>query len=220
MPGRPANYPQSLREEAVRLVLATRAEHPSEARAIQEVARRLGIGSAETLRQWVRRAEVDLGARPGTTSGDAAIKKRAARQRAERFRAAAIEERIRVELPFRERPSTAVLVDFISVHAGRRPPGGLPWSVEAICQALDRRGWPLAPSTYYAARQRPLSARAMRDQEILRHIAEVRTGAGAGLGSRRVWAELNRRGIVVARCTVERLMRSAPSGGSGASDCA
>jgi transposase len=45
-----------------------RPEYPSDWPAIVAVAQRLGIGSAETLRKWVRQAEVDVGQRPGVTS--------------------------------------------------------------------------------------------------------------------------------------------------------
>jgi hypothetical protein len=52
--GRPSTYPRELRECAVRMVAETRGQYPSEFAAIGSVARKLGIGSAETLRKWVR----------------------------------------------------------------------------------------------------------------------------------------------------------------------
>jgi transposase len=70
--GRFANYPPELRERAVRMVAEVRPEYPSDWPAIKAVAARLGIGSAETLRTWVRRAEVDGGTRPGVTSEESA----------------------------------------------------------------------------------------------------------------------------------------------------
>jgi transposase len=63
-----ANYPSELRERAVLMVAEVRAEYPSEWAAIEAVARKLAIGSAETLRKWVRQAEVNSGSRPGVTS--------------------------------------------------------------------------------------------------------------------------------------------------------
>jgi transposase len=65
-------YPQELRERAVRLVAESREEYESEWAAIESVATKLGIGSRETLRKWVRRAEVDAGQRPGVTSQESA----------------------------------------------------------------------------------------------------------------------------------------------------
>ena len=70
--GRPSKYPQELRERAVRMVAEVRADHDSEWAAMGHVARLLGVGSAETIRHWVRRAEVDGGRRPGVTTDAAA----------------------------------------------------------------------------------------------------------------------------------------------------
>lgn len=52
------------------LVTEQREEYSSEFEAIRSIAAKLGIGSAETLRKWVRRAEIDSGARPGVTSAE------------------------------------------------------------------------------------------------------------------------------------------------------
>ena len=65
-------YPQDLRDRAVRLVLETEEQYPSRDAAIRSIAAKLGIGSAESLRNWVRQAEVDAGARPGVTTDEAA----------------------------------------------------------------------------------------------------------------------------------------------------
>ncbi len=65
--GRPPSYPKELRERAVRMVLETKAEYSTEFTAIGSISRKLGIGSPETPRKWVRRAEIDAGQRPGVT---------------------------------------------------------------------------------------------------------------------------------------------------------
>jgi transposase len=62
--GRTVRYPQELRERAVRLVAESRPDHATEWDAMRSVVQKLGIGSTETVRKWVRRAEVDAGARP------------------------------------------------------------------------------------------------------------------------------------------------------------
>jgi transposase len=69
---RPSKYPRELRERAVRLVMESKEEYPSEFEAIRTIAGQLGIGSSETLRKWVRRAEIDDGARPGKTTQELA----------------------------------------------------------------------------------------------------------------------------------------------------
>jgi transposase len=70
--GRGTSYPPELRERAIRMVTEVRPEYPSDWPAIKAVAGRLGIGSAETLRKWIRQAEVDGGARPGMSSEESA----------------------------------------------------------------------------------------------------------------------------------------------------
>jgi transposase len=60
---------RELRDRAVRLVLESRDDYESEWKAIESIAMKLGIGSTETLRKWVRRAEVDAGQCPGDDPG-------------------------------------------------------------------------------------------------------------------------------------------------------
>jgi transposase len=76
-----------LRERAVRLVFESKDDYPSEYEAIRTVAAKVGIGSTETLRKWVRRAEVDGGTRPGKTSSELAEIRELKREVAELRRA-------------------------------------------------------------------------------------------------------------------------------------
>jgi transposase len=85
--GRPSKYPRELRERAVRLVIETKDEYPSEFEAIRSIAAKLGIGSPETVRKWLRQAEVDGGARPGKTTADLAEIRELKREVAELRRA-------------------------------------------------------------------------------------------------------------------------------------
>src|SRR3954465_7255621 len=68
--GRPP-YPREVRERAVRMVFEHQGEYPSQWKAIESISAKLSINH-ETLRQWVRRAEVDAGQRPGLTTDERA----------------------------------------------------------------------------------------------------------------------------------------------------
>jgi putative transposase len=75
------------------------------------------------------------------------------------------------------------------------------FGVEPICQVL-----PIAPSSYYDAKRRLPSARALRDEELQVEIRRVHEDNFGVYGARKVWRQLHREGITVARCTVARLM--------------
>src|SRR5450755_3783615 len=72
MSRRSGSYPKELRDRAVRMVAEVRSEHASEWAAIESVASKLGIGAAQTVHNWVRKAEVDAGTRPGTSRVESA----------------------------------------------------------------------------------------------------------------------------------------------------
>lgn len=76
------------------------------------------------------------------------------------------------------------------------------FGVEPICSVLQ-----FAPRTYYAVKARPPSARAVRDEQLRPEIVRVHRDNYGVYGVDKVWAQLNREGTRVARCTVARLMR-------------
>jgi putative transposase len=86
-------------------------------------------------------------------------------------------------------------MSFIAAHKAQ-------WGVEPICRVLQ-----VAPSSYYAAVTRPACARRQRDEHMKFAIRRVWDAHRQVYGADKVWAQLNREGTRVARCTVERLMR-------------
>jgi transposase len=84
---RPSSYPRELRERAVRMVQESKADYGSEFEAIRSIAAKLGIGSSETLRKWVRRAQVDAGERAGMSTEESEQIKALKRENAELRRA-------------------------------------------------------------------------------------------------------------------------------------
>jgi hypothetical protein len=93
------------------------------------------------------------------------------------------------------------MVAFIDQHRAE-------YGVELICEQL-----PIAPTTYYEQKAREaqperIPPRLRRDAEISDEIRRVYDDNFQVYGARKVWRQLGRDGITVARCTVERLMRS------------
>ena len=92
------------------------------------------------------------------------------------------------------------MVDFIDNHRDQ-------YGVEPICTVL-----PIAPSTYHRCKtleQQPekRSARSQREEQLCHDIRRVWEENHRNYGARKVWKPLKRESILVARCTVERLMK-------------
>ncbi|WP_407635326.1 IS3 family transposase [Gryllotalpicola ginsengisoli] len=205
----PRKYSVELKERATRLAVEARRDPASKVGAIKRIADQLGI-NPEALRGWVRQAEVDAGEAPGVTTADAQRIAQLERENRELRRA---NEILKTASAFFRRGGArpqdqvaqvpvAVAVEYIDGHRDR-------FGVEPICRVLRDAGVQIAPSTYYAAKTRPPSARAVRDAQLAEEIAAAHRANLGVYGARKLHAALNRGGTQVARCTVERLMRAA-----------
>ncbi|ROZ52947.1 IS3 family transposase [Rhodococcus sp. WS1] len=192
-------YPPELRERAVRMVAEVQHEYPSEWAAVESVADRLGIGTAQTLLNWIRRAQTDVGERPGVTSEMAAEMRKLRAENRELKRANEILKSASGFLRSGARPQQQVIIDYINRYKSE-------CGVEPMCRVLSEHGCSIAPSTYYEARNRSASRRTVRDEELKIEVIRVHAENYSVYGARKVWSEMRREGIDVARCTVERLM--------------
>ncbi|MGE9809531.1 IS3 family transposase [Janibacter sp. G1551] len=202
----PRKYPDELRERATRMAVELRQDPATKQGAIARVAEQLGM-HPETLRNWVRQAEIDGGVRPGTTTSESERIAKLEQEVRELRRANHILKTSAGFLRGGARPPHQQVVAYIDAHRGDVV-DGRQVGVEPICAVLKEAGVQIAPSGYYAAKSRPPSARAVRDAELVEDI-KVAHRANLGVyGARKIHAELNREGVPVARCTVERLMRA------------
>ncbi|NIQ91913.1 MAG: IS3 family transposase [Deltaproteobacteria bacterium] len=193
-------YSPEVRERAVRMVFEHQNEYPSQWQAVVSIATKIGC-TPETLRKWVRRAEVDSGRRAGMTSDERNRIKELERENRELRRANEILRKASAYFaPGGARPPTETMTAFIDDHRDA-------YGVEPICSVL-----PIAPSTYYEQKARQvdpsrLPERARRDAVLMVKIERVWNENRQVYGARKVWRQLHREDFPVARCTVERLMR-------------
>ncbi|WP_434005911.1 IS3 family transposase [Escherichia coli] len=193
-------FSPEVRQRAVRMVLESQGEYDSQWAAICSIAPKIGC-TPETLRVWVRQHERDTG------GGDGGL------TTAERQRLKELERENR-EL----RRSNDILrqASAYFCEGGVRPPleKMMPlldklreqYGVGPVCSELH-----IAPSTYYHCQQQrhhpdKRSARAQHDDWLKKEIQRVYDENHQVYGVRKVWRQLLREGIRVARCTVARLM--------------
>ncbi|EHX1170118.1 IS3 family transposase [Escherichia coli] len=193
-------FSPEVRQRAIRMVLESQGEYDSQWAAICSIAPKIGC-TPETLRVWVRQHERDTG------GGDGGLTT-AERQRLKEL------ERENCEL----RRSNDILRQASAYfgEGGVRPPleKVMPlldklrklYGVGPVCSELH-----IAPSTYYHCQQQrhhpdKRSARAQRDDWLKKEILRVYDGNHQVYGVRKVWRQLLREGIRVARCTVASLM--------------
>nr|WP_164997627.1 IS3 family transposase [Escherichia coli] len=193
-------FSPEVRQRAVRMVLESQSEYDSQWATICSIAPKIGC-TPETLRVWVRQHERDTG------GGDGGL------TTAERQRLKELERENR-EL----RRSNDILRQ-ASVYFGE---GGVRPPLEKMMPLLDKlreqygvgplcSELHIAPSTYYHCQQQrhhpdKRSARAQRDDWLKKEIQRVYDENHKVYGVRKVWRQLLREGIRVARCTVARLM--------------
>ncbi|TPG16470.1 IS3 family transposase [Sphingomonas koreensis] len=194
-------YAPEVRDRAVRMVLDHQKDHASRWAAVVSIAAKIGC-AAQTLHEWVKKAEVDSGRRAGVPTDVAAQLKALERENRELRQANEILRKASAYFcSGGARPPVQAMIAFIddqrAVHG-----------VEPICKVL-----PIAPSTYHAhvaQRRDPLrlSARARRDVALRVEVRRVFDANFRVYGVRKVWRQLQREGFDVARCTVARLMRA------------
>ncbi|EHT0826533.1 IS3 family transposase [Escherichia coli] len=193
-------FSPEVRQRAVRMVLESQGEYDSQWAAICSIAPKTGC-TPETLRVWVRQYERDTGGGDGgLTTAERQRLKELERENRELRRSNNIlrqasayfgEGGVRPPLE-----KVMALLDKLREQYGVRP----------VCSELH-----IAPSTYYHCQQQrhhpdKRSAHAQRDDWLKREIQRVYDENHQVYGVRKVWRQLLREGIRVARCTVARLM--------------
>ncbi|EFF5482688.1 IS3 family transposase [Escherichia coli] len=193
-------FSPEVRQRAIRMVLESQDEYDSQWAAICSIAPKIGC-TPETLRVWVRQHERDTGGGDGgLTSAERQRLKELERENRELRRSNDILRQASAYFAKAEFDrlwkKLMPLLDKLREQYGVGP----------LCSELH-----IAPSTYYHCQQQrhhpdKRSARAQRDNWLKKEIQRVYDENHKVYGVRKVWRQLLREGIRVARCTVARLM--------------
>ena len=193
------NYPRELKDRAMAMVREVRPDYPSEYAAIEAVAAKLAIGTPETLRKWIRQAEIDSGARQGVTSEESAEVRKLRAENRELRRA---NEILKAASIFFARISTARFGDR-QVH--RREQGQVRGRAD-VCPAR-RLGLRIRP-VHLLRRPSPAAVAARYPGRVSMELIQKAYDENYSCyGARKIWLALRQDDHDVARCTVERSMR-------------
>ena len=193
-------YSPEVRERAVRMVFEHEREHGSQWAAICSIAGKIGC-TPETLRSWVRRAERDQGDAQGLTTSERERLKELERENRELRRANEILRKAsayfaQAELDRRREVMVAFIDEHKEAYRGRADLRGAADRPVDVLRAQGAR-----------ARSDRLPPRAKRDETLRGEIQRVWNENFRSTARDKVWRQLQREGLRVARCTVERLMR-------------
>ncbi|MFV0409672.1 MAG: IS3 family transposase [Paracoccus sp. (in: a-proteobacteria)] len=192
-------YSPEMKERAVRLVLALREETGEKHGSVKRIAEQLDIG-VESLRSWVKQAEIDTGDRAGTTTADAEELKALRQEVRELRRANGILKTAFSFFRGGARPPLEVIIDYIDAHRDE-------FGVEPICKVLTEHGCKIAPSTYHASKTRPPSARAITDAAMMQVLMVLWVANKKVYGAHKLWKAARRAGHDIGRDQTARLMR-------------
>lgn len=165
---------------------------------MQRIADQLGYG-VESVRQWVKQADIDAGVRAGLSSEDRERMRDMEAEIRELRRVNGILEAAASFFRGGARPPLEALITFIDREKER-------FGVEPICRVLSAHGCKIAPSTYYARKTRPLFARAVQDAVWVPILLALWTVNYRVYGAHKLWKAALRDGHQIGRDQIARLM--------------
>nr|WP_198670051.1 IS3 family transposase [Rahnella sp. NRRL B-41462] len=194
-------FPPEVRQRAIRMVLENQNTYNSQWAAICSIAPKIGC-TPETLRIWIRQQEPVGDEQNALTASERQRLKELEREVRELRRSNDILRQASAYFgPGGARPPLEKIMPLLENLSGEH-------GVGPVCHELD-----IAPSTYYWHQQRRKcperrSSRDKRDAVLIPEIQRVYEENYSVYGVRKVWRQLKREGVGVARCTIERLMKA------------